>query len=88
MMQRGWYIIRRLGAALLSSVSRFINAAFLGGSTSESISARSYREPWPRAVKAINAALWVFGKDHCRVAWLAEVADAIKTLERNDLIEK
>ena len=88
MTGRAWYIIRRFGAALLSSVSRFINAAFLGGSTSESISARSYREPWPRAVKAINAALRVFGKDHCRTAWLVEVSDARKTLARNDLIQK
>jgi len=87
MISRAWYIIRRLGAALLSSVSRFCNAAFLGGSTSESISARSYREPWPRAVKSINAALWVFDRDHCRKAWHTEVSDARKTLARNDLLK-
>lgn len=87
MTGRAWYIIRRFGAAWLSAVSRFINAAFLNGSTSESISARSYREPWPRSIKIINAALWVFGKDHCRTAWLSEVSDARKTLARNDLIQ-
>jgi len=87
MMSRAWYIIRRLGYALLSAGSRFFNAACLGGSTSESTSARSYREPWPRAVKIINAALWVFGKDHCRTAWLVEVSDARKTLARNDLLK-
>jgi len=87
MMSRAWYIIRRLGYALLSAGSRFCNAAFLGGSTSESISARSYREPWPRAVKIINAALWIFGKDHCRTAWRVDVEDAKKTLARNDLLK-
>jgi hypothetical protein len=87
MMSRAWYIIRRLGAALLSSVSRFCNAAFLGGSTSESISARSYREPWPRTVKVLDAALWIFGKDHCCTAWRVEVDDARKTLARNDLLK-
>jgi hypothetical protein len=85
MTGRVGYIIRRLGEALLSSVSRFINAAFLGGSTSESISARSYREPWPNAVKVINAVLWVFERDHCRKAWDVEVSDARKTLARNEL---
>ena len=87
MIKRLAYIIRRFGGALLSSVSRFINAAFLGGSTSESISARSHREPWPRAVAVIDAALWVFERDHCRGAWLVEVSDARKTLARNDLLK-
>jgi hypothetical protein len=86
MTGRAWYIIRRLGEALLSAVSRFCNAAFLGGSTSESVSARSYREPWPRAVAVINAALWIFERDHCRKAWDVELSDARKTLERNEVI--
>ena len=88
MMRRAGYIARRLGHALLSAVSRFFNAACLGGSTSESVSARAYREPWPRAVRRINAALWIFERDHCRKAWDTEVLDVIKTLERNDLLQK
>ena len=81
------YVIARLGGALLSAVSRFINAAFFSGSTSESLSARSYREPWPVAIKLINAALWIFERDHCHKAWDTEVSDARKTLARNDLLE-
>ena len=87
MTGRAWYIVARLGGALLSSVSRFFNAAVLGGSTSESISARSFREPWPTAVKWIDTALWIFERDHCRKAWDTEVSDARKTLARNDLAQ-
>lgn len=87
MRSRALYIVKRFGAALLSSVSRFTNAAFLSGSTSESVSARAYREPWPKTVLVINTVVWVFEKDHCRKAWEVEVSDARKTLARNDLLD-
>lgn len=87
MIGRVGYVAGRFGYAFLSAFSRLFNALFLNGSTSESTSARAFREPWPRAVKIINVVLWLFERDHCRKAWVSEVSDAIKTLERNDLIE-
>jgi hypothetical protein len=38
-------------------------------------------------VKIINAALWIFERDHCRKAWDTELSDARKTLARNDLAQ-
>jgi hypothetical protein len=86
MIKRPAYIIR-LGAALGSVLSRLFNVGVLHGEELESTSARSYREPWPRAVKFINAALWIFERDHCRKAWEKEVLDARKTLARDDLLK-
>jgi hypothetical protein len=81
------YIIHRLVEAVGSSFSRCFNALALGGSTSESTSARSHREPWPKAAKFIDAALWIYERNHCRKAWDKEVSDARKTLARNDLLK-
>ena len=63
--------------------SRFVNAAFLGGSTRQTVSARAYVE-WPRGRVWINAVFSPFGvRDHCAEAWDSEVKDALATLEKN-----
>jgi len=80
-MPRSLYIAYRLAEMLLSLASRFINAAFLGGSTYQTTSARSHIEPWPRAKRIINA-LFFWQDDHCKWAWEREIAEARKTLDR------
>lgn len=81
-MNRVAYAGVRLAEALLSSVSRFGNAVFLGGSTSISISARAALEPserWQRSRRIIDRVLW-FDHDHCQSALNREVELARKTL--------
>jgi hypothetical protein len=86
-MPRPVYVLYRLAESLLSSLSRFGNAAFLGGSTHQTISARAFIESasntrWARRQRFIDA-LFFFQADHCRWAWEIEVRNAEKTLERN-----
>jgi len=86
-MPRPVYILYRLGESLLSSLSRFCNAAFLGGSTHQTISARAFIERascpgWARR-RCIIDALFFFQPDHCRWAWEIAVRNAEKTLQRN-----
>jgi hypothetical protein len=72
--------------AVLSSFSRTFNVFFLNGRDLESTSARSYREPWPKAIRFIDKLLWIYESDHCRKAWEKEVRDARTTLARADLM--
>jgi len=85
------YIVLRVFEALGQVASRFINAAFLGGSTRQSVSARAHLE-WPVAERQIDAffrhlPLW-WEDNHCANSWASEVSDALKTLERNKRLEK
>lgn len=80
-MPRPLYIAYRVGEMAVSLVSRFINAAFFGGSTHMTTSARAHIEPWPRRKRFINA-LFFWQDDHCKWAWEREVDEARKTLAR------
>lgn len=88
-MPRPLYIAYRVGEMTVSLVSRFINATFFGGSTHMTTSARAHIETspaWKRRERFINALFrfqehWT-GMPHCEWAWLREVEEARKTLER------
>ena len=64
------YIIR-----LIDSLSQVINVALLNGDANESISGRAYRENWSAAVNIIDSVFW-FDPDHCRNAYLSDLARA------------
>lgn len=78
-MRRALHIAYRVAEMLVSLLSRFINAAFLCGSTHQTTSARMHIEEWPRGKAIIN---WFFfwQKDHCRWAWIQEVKEARRTI--------
>lgn len=85
-LPRPVYIAARLAEALVSAFSRFMNAALLGGSTAQSVSARAYidgmTDPvWARRRRIINS-LFFWQEDHTRSAWESEVANARRTLAR------
>ena len=80
-LPRPLYIAYRIGEMAVSLISRFINAAFLGGSTHQTTSARAHIEDWPRGKRFINA-LFFWQEDHCRFAWEREVDAAKTTLRR------
>ena len=78
------YVARRVADMLVSLVSRFINAALLGGSTHQTTSARAHIETspcWRRIRRCVNC-LFFWQQDHCAWAWEKEVAEARKTLQR------
>ena len=78
-MPRPLYIAYRLAEMLVSLASRFINAAFLGGSTYQTTSARSHIEPWPRAKRIINA-LFFWQDDHCLLSFEKDLERARQTI--------
>lgn len=86
------YIIYRVVEMIIQVMSRFINAAFFGGSTYQTLSARSHVEyvsnpqsrKWRVIRGAINAIFFV-QDDHCLDAWQAEIAHAEKTLLRAEV---
>lgn len=83
-LPRPLYVIARLVVMLVSVGSRFFNAAFLGGSTHQTTSARAHIETgrgWRIARRVINA-FFFWENDHCRAAWESEVHHARKTLVR------
>lgn len=80
-MTRACYILNRVAEMFVSLVSRFINAAFFGGSTHQTTSARAYVEGWAVRRKIING-LFFWQDDHCKLSWEMEVAEAKRTLER------
>lgn len=83
-MPRPLYIGYRLAEMMVSLLSRGFNAAFLGGSTHQTTSARAHIETgpgWRRARRIINAVIF-WQPDHCAWAWEQEVAEARKTLAR------
>ncbi len=79
-MPRPVYIAFRVAEMLVSLFSRFLNAAFFGGSTYQHLSARAHQEGW-RMRFWINA-LFFWQADHCREALEREVENARKTLRR------
>jgi hypothetical protein len=88
-MGRASYAALRFAEAVLSAVSRFLNAVLLGGSTSVSISARAALERTPRWRRArvwIDRLFW-FDPDHCQRALDREIALARRTLEQLAALE-
>lgn len=77
--RRACHIAYRVAEMLVSVVSRLYNAAFLGGSTHQTTSARAHVDHLPRHRAAINA-LFFWQEDHCRKAWQQEVHEAKRTL--------
>jgi hypothetical protein len=85
-MPRLFYLLYRLATDLISLISRFLNAFIFGGSTSQTLSARSYLEGhhcprWRLIGKIIN---WIFfwQENHIEWAWQEEVTRAEYTLKR------
>ena len=64
------YLIR-----VFDTLSQLLNVWLLNGDANESISGRSYREGWTVAVLVIDTLLF-FDRDHCRNAYLADLARA------------
>ena len=83
-LPRPVYIAYRLFEMTVGLLSRGFNAAFLGGSTFQTTSARAHIETstaWRRGKRFINA-IFFWQEDHCAAEWQREVDNAIKTLER------
>jgi hypothetical protein len=84
-LPRPVYIAARTVEAVGAAMSRLINSALLGGSTHQTVSARAHITPeWATARAWINR-VFFWQADHCEWAWRAEVASAIKTLDRAGL---
>lgn len=59
------------------SISQFANVLLLDGDPNESISGRSYRQGWRKAVRVID---FFLGEGHCSGAYFADVQRAGSTL--------
>lgn len=68
-------------AGILSGLTQLGNA-LLGGHPKESISARSWREPWPRVVAVINRVFFWQG-NHCQQAYESSVHWARQHLDQH-----
>ncbi len=68
---------------VISASSQWCNVVFLLGHPNESISGRSYREPWPLAMKIINA-LHFWQNNHCRGAYNKDLEWAKDYIERKN----
>ena len=60
--------LRKYIMGVWSATSQWFNVVLLLGHPNESISGRSYREPWPLAHKLINKLFW-WQVDHCKSAY-------------------
>ena len=59
-------------ARLWSAFSQFLNVLLCNGHPNESISGRCYREPWPFAMRVVNA-LFFWQKRHCQSAYESDL---------------
>ena len=85
-LSRPIYILSRFAEMLIAAGSRVLNAAVFGGSTHQTTSARAYIDgmsdpKWAKRRAVIDRLFW-FQPNHCKTAWLKEVAAAQKTLAR------
>lgn len=78
-MLRPPYLVR-LGDAL----SQLANVMLLNGDANESISGRAHREGWMKAKRLIDAICAPWELQHCRIAYLADVARAKKLIEEHE----
>ena len=86
MLNRAAYILYRVASDLVSLISRSINAFIFGGTTAQTLSARSYLEGpdsrlWYVIGRVINA-LFFWQENHIRWAWRKEVERARYVLSR------
>lgn len=85
-MTRIFYIFNRLINDLISLISRAINAMCFGGSTAQTLSARSYIDGrdsrfWHAMGRIING-LFFWEGNHIKAAWETEVDRARYVLRR------
>jgi len=85
-MNRILYILYRVKTDIVSLISRFLNAFIFGGSTSQTLSARSYLEGhkcsrWRKIGRVINY-IFFWQDNHIEWAWQQEVTRAEYTLKR------
>ena len=85
-LYRPIYILARFAEMLIAAGIRVLNAAVFGGSTHQTTSARAFIDgltdpKWAMRQRAIDR-VFFFQPGHCERAWVAEVANAHKTLER------
>lgn len=66
---------------VFDALSQLLNVLVLDGDANESISGRSYRQGWTRTERTINALLF-WDEDHCRVAYLSDIARASALLNK------
>jgi len=90
-MRRVLYIFYRVGTDIVSLISRFLNAFLFGGSTSQTLSARSYLEGhkcsrWRKIGRAINY-IFFWQDNHIEWAWQEEVKRAKKTLKALEALD-
>lgn len=74
-------ILRQL-IVIGDALSQLGNTIFFGGEANESISGRSFREPWPLARKVIDFIFRPFQKDHCKEAFLKDLHRARELVKR------
>lgn len=69
------------------ALSQLANVAFLPNheqtNPNESISGRAYRMGWKRTEKFINALFYLWEKDHCKLAYEADVIRARELLDKD-----
>lgn len=91
-MRRACYVAYEVGYFLISLLSRIHNTVFYGGSMHQTYSARCHIRAlegsmvWRERERRVNR-IFFWQKDHCREAWQAEVARALKTLARNEAVQ-
>ena len=73
------YLVR-LGDAL----SQLANVLLLNGDANESISGRAHRQGWTTTERLIDAIFAPWELQHCRIAYLMDVARAKKLIEDHD----
>ena len=87
-LPRPIYVVGKFFYDLVAVLSRLLNATVFGGSTCQTLSARSYLESltcekWAARRRFINR-LFFWQDDHCKEQWEYEVMLAHKTLELNE----
>jgi len=73
--------VRRWIRSLLVLVSQTINALVLMGNPDETVSARAYRTPWPRARRILDT-IFFWEAEHCYRSHQRDIEFARKLLGR------
>lgn len=66
------------------ALSQLANVLMLNGDANESVSGRAHREGWAKAERLIDAIFAPLELQHCRIAYLMDVARAKKLIEEHD----
>lgn len=65
------------------ALSQLANVLLLNGDANKSISGRAHREGWTKAERLIDAIFAPWELQHCRIAYLMDVARAKKLIEQD-----